>query len=157
MLNIAVRKKRLAINPRSTVEFPVAIKGLFRPHYVTSSEQQRIEFHATAYPQNVVRIITETGLGVYKELLPMKKDQVDFVNLVAWIRDSKTKNGIAEHPLTKIAMEAFRNQITIAGEGDFLFPSNVALTKLNRQANEMNKSLRQNTPVSGNFGTVLAQ
>ena len=44
-LNVAVRKKLLAANPCSGVEFPVAVKGLFRPHYVAWSEQQRIEAH----------------------------------------------------------------------------------------------------------------
>ena len=37
MLNVAVRKKLLLANPCSGVEFPVAVKGLFRPHYVTWS------------------------------------------------------------------------------------------------------------------------
>jgi len=41
------------------------------------SVQQRIEFQAPEYLCNIVRIITETGLRVYKELLPMKKEQVD--------------------------------------------------------------------------------
>ena len=36
------------------------------------------EFHAPDYFRNVVRIITETGLRVYKEFAPMKKDQVDW-------------------------------------------------------------------------------
>jgi hypothetical protein len=40
MLNVAVRKKLLALNPCSGVEFPVAVKGLFRPHYVSWSELQ---------------------------------------------------------------------------------------------------------------------
>jgi hypothetical protein len=74
MLNIAVRKKLLAANPCSGVEFPVAVKGLFRPHYVTWSEQQRIESHAPEYLGNIVRIIAETGLRIYKELTPMRKD-----------------------------------------------------------------------------------
>ena len=38
------------------------IKGLFRPHYVTWSEQSKIEEHAPAYLKNVIQIITETGL-----------------------------------------------------------------------------------------------
>src|SRR5262245_25199440 len=70
MLNVAVRKKLLAVNPCSSIEFPVAVKGLFRPHYVTWSEQQQIEAHAPRYFRNVVRIITETGLRIYKELTP---------------------------------------------------------------------------------------
>lgn len=123
MLNVAVRKKLLASNPCANVEFPVAVKGLFRPHYVSWSEQQQIEFYAPTHLGNIVRIITETGLRVYKELLPMKKNQVDFVNSVVWIPVSKTPNGVSELPLTRLASDAFRNQIAISGNGDFLFPS----------------------------------
>ena len=43
MLNVAVRKKLLPANPCAGVEFPVAVNGLFRPHYVTWSEQRTIE------------------------------------------------------------------------------------------------------------------
>jgi hypothetical protein len=39
ILNVAVRKRLIPSNPCSGVEFPVAIRGLFRPHYVTWSEQ----------------------------------------------------------------------------------------------------------------------
>ena len=122
MLNVAVRKRLLPANPCSGVEFPVKVRGLFRPHYMTWSEQQRIEFQAPEYLRNVVRIITETGLRVYKELMQMKKEQVDLGNGVAWIPDSKTPNGIAEVPLTELAREAFREQIRISGPGPWLFP-----------------------------------
>ena len=50
---------------------------MFRPHYVTWSEQQKIEFAAPEYLRNVIRNVTETGLRIYKELTPMKKDQLD--------------------------------------------------------------------------------
>jgi len=123
MLNIAVRKKLLAANPCAGVEFPVAVKGLFRPHYVTWSEQERIESHGPDYLRNIVRIITETGLRVYKELAPIRKDQVDLSNAVVWIPDSKTPNGTAEVSLTSLALEAFRRQMLIAAESPFLFPS----------------------------------
>jgi len=129
MLNVAVRKKLLASNPCANVEFPVAVKGLFRPHYVSWSEQQQIELHAPVHLRNVVRIVSETGLRIYKELLPAKKEQVDLVNATFWIPDSKTPNGISELPLTKFALEAFRNQIAISGNGDFLFPSDELPTK----------------------------
>ena len=122
-MNVAVRKKLLPANPCAGVEFPVKVKGLFRPHYMAWSEQQRIEFQAPEYLRNIVRIITESGLRVYKELMPMKKEQVDLDNAVVWIPDSKTPNGIAEVPLTDLALEAFRNRIRIAGPGAWLFPS----------------------------------
>jgi integrase len=65
------------------------------------------------------------GLRVYKELMPMRKDQVDLQNAVLWIPDSKTPNGIADVPLTPLAVEAFGDQMAIAGEGPFLFPSDL--------------------------------
>ena len=99
------------------------LKGLFRPHYVPWSEQQRIESHAPRHLRNSVRIITETGLRVYKELTRMKKDQVDLENAVVWISDSKTPNGVAEVPLTELAAAALRDQLEIAEDGPYLFPS----------------------------------
>jgi integrase len=123
MLNVAVRKKFLFANPCAGVEFPARVEGLFRPHYVTWSEQQKIEFAAPEYLRNVVRIVTETGLRIYKELTPMKKDQLDLENRTVWIPDSKTPNGVAEVPLTEIAVEALRQQLALSGTSPFLFPS----------------------------------
>ena len=57
------------------------------------------------------------GLAVYKELVPMRKDQVDLENEVVLIPNSKTPNGVAEVPLTEIAMEAFGDQIKISSVG----------------------------------------
>lgn len=82
MLNVAVKKKLLPANPCAGVEFPVAITGLFRPHYVTWSEQRKIEAHAPEYLRNIVRIITETELRIYKELMPMKREHLDLKNAV---------------------------------------------------------------------------
>jgi len=123
MLNVAVRKRLLPANPCAGVEFPVAVKGLFRPHYVTWSEQRIIEAHAPEYLRNVVRIITETGLRVYKELMPMKKEHLDLTNAMVWIPDSKTPNGVAEVPLTPLALEAFRDQMRLSPCSPYLFPS----------------------------------
>ncbi len=122
IFSVAVKKKLCPANPCAAVEFPTSLKGLFRPHYVTWSEQQRIEAFAPSYLANVVRIITETGLRVYKELTPMRKDQVDLANAVVWIPESKTPNGVAEVPLTDLAVKAFRGQIEISGPGQWLFP-----------------------------------
>jgi integrase len=123
MLNVAVRKKLLPFNPTAGVEFPVKLRGLFRPHYVTWSEQRLIESHAPRYFRNAIRIITETGLRVYKELAPMEKNQIDFGNAIVWIPDSKTPNGVAEIPLTEMALEALRDQLSISGVGPWLFPN----------------------------------
>ena len=123
IFSVAVKKKFVASNPCDAVEFPVRVRSMFRPHYMTWSEQTKIENHAPAYLRNVIRIIAETGLRVYKEVACIKKEQVDVANKVVFIADSKTPTGIAEVPLTDIAVEAFRKQIELAGPGPWLFPS----------------------------------
>jgi integrase len=92
----------------------MVIKRLFKPHYVTWSEQERIERHSPQFLRNIVRILTETGLRINKELLSMRKDQLDIANATVWIPDSKTENGVAGVPLTPIAVGAFRNQLALS-------------------------------------------
>jgi hypothetical protein len=43
ILSVAVKKQLCRTNPCSAVEFPVSVKGLFRPHYMSWSEQELIE------------------------------------------------------------------------------------------------------------------
>jgi integrase len=83
------------------------------------SEQEKIEAAAPDYLRSVIRIITETGLRVYKELAPMKKEDVDLANEIVWIPDSKTASGVAEVPLTELAVE----QLSISGPGPYVFPN----------------------------------
>jgi len=131
ILSVAVRKRLIPSNSCSGVEFPVAIRGLFRPHYVTWSEQQRIERHAPPHLRDVVRIITETGLRVYKELTPVTKEEVDLANSVLWIPDSKTPTGVAELPLTAMAVQAFRDQMAFAGAVTIFFLARKARRAIN--------------------------
>src|SRR5260370_33020041 len=56
-------------------------------------------------------------------MTPTRKDQVDLQSAVVWIADSKTANGVAEVPLSSLAIESFKSQMTISGKGPFLFPS----------------------------------
>lgn len=123
MLNVAIRQKRLETNPCSLVEFPVSVKNSTRkPHYVTSSEQERIELAAPSYLRHVVVIMTEMGLRPYRELLPMRKSQVDLENQLVHISDSKTENGIGDMPMTGPAYGVFKEQMKAADGSDYLFP-----------------------------------
>ena len=56
-------------------------------------------------------------------MAPIKKEDVDLENAIVWIADSKTATGVAEVPLTELAVAAFRSQISVAGPGPFLFPN----------------------------------
>jgi hypothetical protein len=87
----------------------VSVKNATRkPHYMTSSEQERIELVAPSYLRHVVVIMTETGLQPFKELMPMLKSQVDLENRLVHVADSKTENGIGDMPLTEPAYAAFK-------------------------------------------------
>lgn len=45
---------------------------------------------APNYLKHVIATITEMGLRPYKELMPMKKSEVDLENALVHIEDSKT-------------------------------------------------------------------
>jgi len=124
ILNVAVQKKRLGANPCAAVEFPVSVsRSTRKPHYMTASEQARIEFFAPNYLKHAVVILSEMGLRPYKELTPMKKSQVDLDNRVVHIPDSKTPNGVTDMPMTDLAYAAFKAQIEETPGSDYLFPT----------------------------------
>ena len=53
----------------------------------------------------------------------MKKEQVDLENAVVWIPDSKTPNGVAEVPLTELAVEGLsRTSCRSPAPDRILFP-----------------------------------
>ena len=124
ILNVAVKKRRLSVNPCSSVEFPIPLAGTTRkPHYLTASEQARLEACAPVYLRNIIVIMVEMGLRPYRELIPMRKGQVDLQNGIVHLPDSKTVNGIADMPMTDLVREAFASQMKQGGDSDYLFPS----------------------------------
>lgn len=67
--------------------------------------------------------MTEIGLRPFKELLPMKKSQVDLENSFVNLSDSKTINGIGDMPITELAHQAFKFQIDSTPVSEYLFPT----------------------------------
>jgi integrase len=130
MLNIAVHQKRLGVNPCNSVEFPVPVsKSIRKPHYMTANEQAQVEFCAPGYLRNAIVILVETGLRPFKELMPMKKDQVDLENWLIHVPDSKTPSGVGDLPMTALAREAFGAQISLATDSEYLFPTPSPMAK----------------------------
>jgi hypothetical protein len=124
MLHVAVKPKRLSDNPCRAVEFPISLATLTRkPHYMTPSEQAKIELAAPNYLRTIVVILPETGPRYEEELPPMKKAQVDLENALVHIADSKTARGIGDVLTTAVARKAFHRQIEETTESEYLFPS----------------------------------
>ena len=127
VLNVAVKKKKLGANPCDGVELPGSLAvGMGRPYILPRLEQGRIEFVASSYLRHVVIIMTEIGLRPYKELLPMRREQVDLENRIVYIPDLKTESGVAEMPMTERVAEAFRERLAeIPADCPWLFPTPV--------------------------------
>jgi integrase len=124
IFNVAVKQKRLTVNPCSMVEFPVSVKKTTRkPHYMAASEQEKIEVAAPDYLRHVVVIISEMGLRPYKELMPMRKEHVDLENRLVHIPESKTLSGEGDMPMTEPAWHAFKEQIEQTPGSEYVFPS----------------------------------
>jgi integrase len=124
IFNVAIKQKRLTVNPCEMVEFPVSVsKSTRKPHYMTTSEQTQIEFVAPSYLRNVVTIIAEMGLRPYKELLPMRREHVDLGNRLVHIPDSKTQSGEGDMPMTDRAWAAFKQQIEESRGAEYVFPT----------------------------------
>ena len=82
-----------------------------------------MEACAPAYLGNIIVIMVEMGLRPYRELIPMRKEQVDLERGIVHLPDSKTVNGIADMPMTDRARAAFAAQMKQSGDSDYLFPS----------------------------------
>jgi len=131
ILNVAVKKRKLSANPCNGVEFPVSVKNSIRkPRYLPWSEQERVEMVAPSYLRHVVIIMTEMGLRPYKELLAMRREQVDLENRIVHIPDSKTEAGVADMPMTDRVAEAFRERLAeTPPDCPWLFPTPVEGSK----------------------------
>lgn len=131
-LNVAVKKKKLGVNPCDGVEFPVSLAVSTRkPHIMTRDEQKRIEFAAVQYLRHVVIIMTEMGLRPYKELLPMRREQVDLENRIVHIADSKTEAGVADMPMTERAAAVFAERLEeIPSDCSWLFPKSAEESRM---------------------------
>jgi integrase len=53
----------------------------------------------------------------------MKKDQVDLENFLVHVPDSKTPSGVGDLPMTEPAHVAFKAQMHLAGDSEYLFPT----------------------------------
>jgi integrase len=115
MLNLAKKRRLIGQNPFGEVEFLDERKLRRRPHILTFDEQIQLLAAARSHLRLLVVLITETGLRIGKEALPLKWECVDLKNEVVRVHDSKTLAGRREVPLSAFCKEELLQWKKLAG------------------------------------------
>lgn len=102
MMKLATRQRLIGRTPFEEVDFLEERSGRRQPHILTFDEQAKLEAVATPLLWTLVVLLTETGLRVGKEGLPLKWDDVDFVGGMLFVRATKTPAGRRAMPLSKL-------------------------------------------------------
>jgi integrase len=124
MLRLAERKRLISRNPFVEVEF--LRQGFPRePHILTFEEEARILSVAMPYLRVLVILILETGMRSHREALALRWDAVDFVNDLVRVKESKTRAGIRNIPLsTRCREELLRWREELGHDfSPFVFPN----------------------------------
>ena len=100
MLRLAQRQRLIGQNPFAEVEFLEERKQRRQPHILTFREQELLLAVAPPHLRALIVLITETGLRVGCEALPLKWEEVDFADAVIHVRESKTLAGRRIVPLS---------------------------------------------------------
>ncbi len=101
MLKLATLQRLVAYNPMDEIDFLEERKHRRQPHILTFEEQNRLIAVAPPHIRVLTVLITETGLRIGKEALPLKWEDVDFLNDQIYVRQSKTLAGIRIVPLSE--------------------------------------------------------
>jgi integrase len=99
MMRLAERKQLIVRNPFVQVEF-LKQSAPRPPHIVTFEEEERILAVADPYMRVLVVLILETGMRSHREALALRWDAIEFDNDVIRVRESKTRAGIRNIPLS---------------------------------------------------------
>ena len=114
MLKIAERKRFIARSPFCEVELLEERSLRRKPHIVPYEEEERILQVADPHIRALVVTQLETGMRPNRETLMMKWEDVDLVDDIIRVRESKTRAGIRNIPLSarcKAELLAWRNRL----------------------------------------------
>jgi integrase len=125
MLKLAALQRLIGHNPMSEVEFLEERKGRRQAHILTFDEQAWLTNVAPPHIRMLTVLLTETGLRVGKEGLPLKWEDVDFLNDQIHVRRSKTAAGIRTVPLSEFCKTELLEWQRTTGPGfsEFVFPN----------------------------------
>jgi integrase len=99
MIRLADRKRLISWNPFHEVDF-LEERNPRPPHIVTFEEEEKILAVAPPFLRVLVVLILETGMRSHREALSLMWDTINFANDSLRVRESKTRAGIRNVPLT---------------------------------------------------------
>ena len=142
---MAIRKSLCLANPCAGVEFPVILKGLFH--------RSKLLIYAEAGFGDDADHVPQVRGGVFLDFGLLRRSPVMRLEHV-FIKDSKTPTGVAEVPLTDIAVEAFRSQVELAGRPGY---SPAARSRTSRRrVSRRPGGVRSGKPVSPTSGSTTS-
>jgi integrase len=100
IMRLAKRKKFINDSPFRDVEFLEERKQRRRPHIVSFEEEERILNVADPHIRALAVLILETGMRSNREALSLPWSDVDLVNDLIQVRESKTKAGERTIPIS---------------------------------------------------------
>ena len=124
MLHLAERKRLVARTPFIEVEF-LKQQPPRPPHIVTFEEEELILASAPGFLRVLIVLILETGMRSHREALVLRWGDIDFIQESLRVRESKTRSGIRNIPLSdRCKDELQRWRKTIGPEfSEFVFPN----------------------------------
>lgn len=124
MLRLAERKQLIARSPFVAVEF-LKQRSPHMPHILTFEEEEKLLTVAVPYLRVLIVLILETGLRSHREALALRWDAIDFVNDLIRVKESKTRAGIRNTPVsTRCKSELQRWREMVGPEfSPFVFPN----------------------------------
>ena len=130
MMRLAERKRFISRNPFLEVDF-LKQRNLRTPHIVTFDEEEKILAVAPPFLRALVILILETGMRSHREALALMWDAINFPNDSIRVRESKTRAGIRNVPLTaRCKTELLRWRKMLGPEfSPFVFPNMWAPTR----------------------------
>jgi integrase len=94
------------------------------PHIVTFEEEEKLLAAAVPYLRVLIVLILETGMRSHKEALSLRWDAIDFMNNFLRVRESKTRAGIRNIPLsTRCKAELLCWRKLLGVHSPFVFPN----------------------------------
>jgi len=100
MMKLAERKRLINESPFRDVDFLEEHKQRRRPHILTFEEQEQLLAAARPHIRALAVLILETGMRSNREALALSWADVDFVNNVIRVRESKTEAGRRNIPIS---------------------------------------------------------